>query len=189
MTTQPSLRISYIDTFTGKQLDPFNPRPDQVDARDIAAGLASVTRFAGQLPYFYCVAEHSVLVARLATHGDLAQRGLFQTVRGWPVEEKERRLARFALTHDAEEAYLGDLIAPVKHHPAFMAYRALARGLRNVVVDALNGAQPTAVEDAAIHAADQRAYALERDPAFHPVCATWCDARIAWLDAWGALRD
>ena len=182
-------RTPYIDTFSGKQLDPFDPRPNQIDARDVAAGLASVTRFAGQLPYFYCVAEHSVLVARLVTHGDSLRRGVFDTVRGWPVDAEGRRLARFALTHDAEEAYLGDLIAPVKHHPAFAAYRALARDMREAIVDALNGARPTADEAAAVHTADQRAYALERDPAFHSVCRNWLDARVAWLDAWASLAD
>ena len=182
--TQPT-----INTFTGRRLDPFDPRPDQIDARDVAAGLASVTRFAGQLPYFYCVAEHSILVARLATGGDPARRGAFRTCGSWPVDAAGRRLARLVLCHDAEEAYIGDLIRPVKHHPAFAAYRALAADLRDAIIGALVGARPTDVEAAAIHDADQRAYALERELGFVPACRTWVEARVAWLDAWGAVGD
>ena len=46
-------------TSTGKNFDPFNPNPDDIDIEDIARGLSRVCRFAGQLKpskEFYSVA-------------------------------------------------------------------------------------------------------------------------------------
>lgn len=60
---------------------------------DIAAGLAKVCRFGGQINRFYSVAQHSVLVSRLCPP-NLKMLGLF---------------------HDAPEAYLGDVVKPLKN--------------------------------------------------------------------------
>jgi 5'-deoxynucleotidase YfbR-like HD superfamily hydrolase len=49
-------------------------------------------RFAGQCRFFFCVAEHSIAVARLLP----------------------ANLKLFGLLHDASEAYLADLPRPVK---------------------------------------------------------------------------
>lgn len=181
----PRLTQSTIATLTGKQLDPFSPRPDQIDARDIAAGLSFTVRYAGQLSYVYTVAEHSVLVARLVAGGDPARRGAFQTAGGWSTDT--RRLARLALLHDAEEAYLGDLVRPVKHHPSMTAYRELATRLQGVIVEALVGAAPTVAERDAVHGADQLACDMEHERSFRSACAGWVEARVAWLDAWTAV--
>lgn len=60
---------------------------------DIAQGLANTCRFGGQMQKFYSVAQHSILVTMLA-----------------PPE-----LQKAALLHDAAEAYLGDIIKPLKN--------------------------------------------------------------------------
>ena len=79
---------------SGRVFDYMTPTPDMIDIDDIAWGLARTGRFANQLRggLVYSVAQHSCLVA-LATPA-------------------EHRLA--ALLHDATEAYVGDMVAPLK---------------------------------------------------------------------------
>lgn len=83
----------WIQTFTGKQFFPLDPKPDDICVEDIAHALSNTCRFNGHVRQFYSVAEHSVFVA-LCT----------------PIKH---RVA--ALFHDASEAYLCDLPRPIKH--------------------------------------------------------------------------
>lgn len=82
----------WFQTYTGRRFYPLAPKPEDLDIRDIAHALARVCRFGGHTMDFYSVAQHSILVS--------------QTV---PPE-----LAREGLMHDAAEAYLGDMVRPLK---------------------------------------------------------------------------
>ncbi len=86
----------WIQTFLGLRFYPLDPRPEDVDARDIAHALANKCRFTGHTRRFYSVAEHSLLVARAFS------RSASPTERLW------------ALLHDAAEAYLPDVARPIK---------------------------------------------------------------------------
>lgn len=96
MTAAQQRAGSWMQTRTGIRFWPLDPRPDEVDIRDIAAGLARLGRFAGQTEMFYSVAEHSVHCAR----------------RGY--DAGGRVLALECLLHDAQEAYVGDTVRPLK---------------------------------------------------------------------------
>ena len=89
--------MSYITTFTGIHFDPASPDPALIDARDIAHALSLITRGNGHVKSFWSVAQHC-----LSCEAEAAARG--QSVRV--------RLA--CLLHDAGEAYLCDLMRPVK---------------------------------------------------------------------------
>lgn len=82
----------YVSTYSGNRFYPLEPRIDRVAIEDIAHGLAYQCRFNGQTCAFYSVAQHSLVVASLVAP---------------PL-----RLA--ALLHDAAEAYLGDMVKPLK---------------------------------------------------------------------------
>ncbi len=82
----------YVSTVTGNRFYPLEPRIDCVVIEDIAHGLAYQCRFNGQTRAFYSVAQHSLVVASLVP--------------------TDLRLA--ALLHDAAEAYLGDMVKPLK---------------------------------------------------------------------------
>ena len=82
----------YVSTFLGNRFYFCAPRIDDVHIEDIAHGLAFQCRFNGQTRSFYSVAQHSLLVASLV-----------------PL-----RLRLTALLHDAAEAYLGDMVKPLK---------------------------------------------------------------------------
>ena len=90
----------WILTYTGKQFWPLDPRPEEVCIEDIAHALSMLCRFTGHTRVFYSVAEHCVHVSRFVpAHYKLA-----------------------GLLHDAAEAYLADMSAPVKQFiPSFTA--------------------------------------------------------------------
>lgn len=86
-----------INTFTGKKLSFISPKPEQIDAEDIAHGLAFKGHFAGQTLEFFSIAEHSLLVKRLI-----------------PRSLRTSKLCIAALLHDGSEAYTGDMVKPLK---------------------------------------------------------------------------
>ena len=86
------ITTDYVSTFSGNRFYPLVPRIDRVAIEDIAHGLAYQCRFNGQTREFYSVAQHSLIVAAQVPP---------------PL-----RLA--ALLHDAAEAYLGDMVKPLK---------------------------------------------------------------------------
>lgn len=57
----------WMQTFTGRQFWPMDPRPEDLDILDIAHALSLLCRFGGHCQRFYSVAEHSVHVSTLAT--------------------------------------------------------------------------------------------------------------------------
>lgn len=91
---------------SGKVIDLANPTPGMGDIEDIAHALSNICRFGGHVPGHYSVAEHSLLVCGIA--GLLAQELRIQ-----PGATRTGLLAN-ALLHDASEAYLGDVISPLK---------------------------------------------------------------------------
>ncbi len=84
---------SWLQTFTGRRVWPLDPRPEDLDIRDIAHSLSQQCRFAGHVREFYSVAQHSVRVSFIV-----------------PPE-----LALCGLMHDSSEAYLVDVPRPIKH--------------------------------------------------------------------------
>ncbi|WP_407605347.1 NAD(P)-binding domain-containing protein, partial [Pseudomonas aeruginosa] len=86
------ITTDYVSTFSGNRFYPLRPHIDKVAIEDIAHGLAYQCRFNGQTQVFYSIAQHSLIVASLVPP---------------PL-----RLA--ALLHDAAEAYLGDMVKPLK---------------------------------------------------------------------------
>jgi len=86
------MNVPAVSTKSGRRVALLNPSPSQIVIGDIAHGLAHQCRFNGQTSKFYSVAQHSVLVASILP--------------------RELRLA--GLLHDASEAYLGDVVQPLK---------------------------------------------------------------------------
>lgn len=100
----------WTETFTGERFYPFDPHPSQVHLLDIAHHLAFQCRFAGACDPWYSVAEHSIrvmwrvrerLIAAGLSSGEGADK--FEAIALWA-----------ALFHDAAEAYMGDVIRPIK---------------------------------------------------------------------------
>ena len=82
----------WMQTYTGKVFRPLNSEANKIDILDIAHALSMKCRFNGHCKEFYSVAEHSVRVASIISSPNKL----------------------WALLHDAPEAYLPDLLGPIK---------------------------------------------------------------------------
>lgn len=126
-----------LETYTGKSLSLENPQADQIDIRDIARGLSLACRFAGQTRRPYSVAQHSVAVSQM-----MVPPGL--------------RLP--ALLHDAHEAWLADVPAPVK--ASLLNYKTLSDRIDRAVAERF-GFDVELLHHPDVKAADARAARLE----------------------------
>lgn len=91
----------HINTLSGKKLSLIKPTPATIDIHDISNGLANKGHFAGQTPWYFSIAEHSTLVVDyLSSDHKLTKR--------------TRNLYLAAILHDASEAYIGDMVKPLK---------------------------------------------------------------------------
>jgi hypothetical protein len=136
----------WMQTFSGRQFWPLDPRPEDVDIADIAHALSMDCRYGGHGRRFYSVAEHCVLMARA-------------------VSPKNRLLA---LMHDSPEGYLRDLIRPVKRSmPIYQATEAAIW----LAICARYG-MPTDLP-AEVHLADTRILVDEREQNMAPPPAPW----------------
>lgn len=90
---------NWIETYTGRKFYPIDPDPDDINIEDIAHALSLICRFNGHCRFFYSVAQHS-----LGVQEELAREGYSKVYQ------------LYGLLHDAAEAYLADVISPVKPH-------------------------------------------------------------------------
>lgn len=115
-----------IMTASGRFFDPMAPRVEDVNLHDIALALGRIPRFNGHTKRVITVAEHSLRVARFAVR-IAASRGM--------GEHARRVVELLALLHDAAEAYLGDIVRPLKTR----AHREIEAGVQAVILDAFTG--------------------------------------------------
>ena len=81
----------------GRYLDLMKPDPAAIKLETIAHGLARICRFGGQIREWYSVAEHSLWCERQAE-----------------ADGCDDDARRAVLLHDAAEAYIGDVVRPLK---------------------------------------------------------------------------
>jgi len=129
-------RGDWMQTYTGRAFYPMAPEVDDIDPLDIAHALSLLCRYGGHVSRFYSVAEHCVLMS-------------------WAVAPEH---ALWALLHDASEAYLGDMIRPLKH--ALPDYQHAEDRLMAVICDRFGLDQQCPPE---VKAADNRILHDERD--------------------------
>jgi uncharacterized protein len=109
----------WVPIYTGGKFYPLDPRPEEIDIHDIAHHLARLCRFNGAGQTFYCVAQHCSIVS----------------------QEVSAPNKLWGLLHDAAEAYIGDMVSPIKNLPEFAFYREMEKSIMAAVVIAF-GLQP-----------------------------------------------
>jgi hypothetical protein len=110
----PGINGATICTRMGIYFNFADPRPEQINAVDIAWGLAHTCRFGGHTNTFYSVAQHCVLAAELARAAGASLA-----------------VQRDVLMHDASEAYTGDMVRPLKN--LLPDFRAIEKRIERVI--------------------------------------------------------
>ena len=111
----------WISTYSGKQYHYFDPKPEMICIEDIAHALSNTCRFTGHVASFYSVAEHSIHAAHHVAP----------------------ELRKFALLHDATEAYLVDIPRPLKQYlhimmgPSLVSYKTVEEATMLIIAEAL----------------------------------------------------
>lgn len=142
---------SWFLSVSGRQLWPFDLRPEDIEIEEIAHSLSHLCRFNGHCREFYSVAQHSLIVST--------------------VLPDEHKLC--GLLHDATEAYCGDLVRPIKRRlPAFAEMEA---GIWLAV--AARFGLPTEMPPA-IKEADSRALQTERRDLLAPHRWRWTEDHV-----------
>jgi len=101
-------------TVSGKQVFVLNPRVEDIDGQDIGHALCHICRFGGHTKKFYSVGQHSMLVHSIVENA-FSEKAV-EPIRGFfsPVTVATKKDIRTAFMHDSPEAYLGDVIRPLK---------------------------------------------------------------------------
>jgi hypothetical protein len=87
---------SWMQTYTGHVFDAFaGPSPEQIDIVDIAHSLSLQCRFNGHTKAMFSVAHHSLMMVEV-------------------LKNEPAWVRLWALLHDAGEAYVSDVPAPLK---------------------------------------------------------------------------
>lgn len=113
MTTRTG---NWMLTASGRLYWPADPRAEEVYLEDVAAHLAKLCRYTGACRELYTIAEHGVLVSRLAEQYAREAGGSLAHV---------RRVALCGLHHDDPEAYINDINRPTKKGPKMEGYAEL----------------------------------------------------------------
>lgn len=86
-----------MNVYSGHKVDPLHIKEEDIYLEDIAHALSLISRGNGHIKYFYSVTQHSLNCAKEAQS------------RGY-----NKHVVLSCLFHDASEAYMSDLITPIK---------------------------------------------------------------------------
>lgn len=171
------MKSPWIQTFTGRCFYVLDPNPADICIEDIVHALSMICRFGGHIRKFYSVAQHSVFVAS-------------------NVAPQHRK---WALLHDAAEAYVGDMTSPLKAEMAEFRFAEARVQAAIAIAFGLLGPMPPEIK-----VADKRAMETERLQLFAGKVLKWeseCDsfhvplqalppekAKISFLKTWKRLQ-
>lgn len=111
--------MSIIYTYSGKKIDLLDPKPEDIDLLSIGNGLSRICRFNGQIDRHYSVLKHCMLMYEVAKASNESEEAL-----------------KAILMHDASEAYIGDVVKPLKE--ALPEYQKIEDRLSKVIYDKYN---------------------------------------------------
>lgn len=103
--------------YTGREVDIFNLRIEDIDIEDIAHSLSNLCRYGGHCLFYYSVALHSYLCS---------------------LEPGTKSEQLQFLLHDASEAYVNDLVRPIKHRVEMEKYREIEDSIQDLIFKRFN---------------------------------------------------
>jgi hypothetical protein len=140
------MQMTWMQTCTGLAFEPLDPDPSLIRLADVAHSLALTCRFNGHTTEFYSVAQHSVIVSEIVPEVD----------------------AVWGLLHDAAEAYIGDMIRPLKQQ--IPHYRSIEERVARAVAKRFELPWPIPTS---VHLADNIVLATEKRDLMAPPPKSW----------------
>lgn len=139
---------NWIQTYTGKRVDPYNFKKEDVDVEDLAHSLSMINRFLGHTRLPYSVAEHSFRVSELIEQ-----------------ETGSAKYALYGLLHDASEYCMSDIPSPFKKSEAFKEYKQIENSVQKVIYAkfGLTEDEPAVVRECDQKMLANEAYMLMKD--------------------------
>jgi 5'-deoxynucleotidase YfbR-like HD superfamily hydrolase len=125
--------------------NPLDIEPRHIRLADIGHQLSRINRWNGASQAAFSVAEHSLHAQRLARV---------------MAPEMGARMELLMLLHDAHEAYLGDIVTPIKRQLGPI-YGVWARHIDRMVRDALQVPHPDKAEETWVEQIDRQAGRIE----------------------------
>lgn len=105
-----------MQTLTGHKFYVLDPEPEDIHIEDISGSLGKICRFNGHPQSFYSVGQHCVLGSHVIE-----------------AQTQDLLSALAFLLHDSGEAYLMDMVRPLKSMPELEAYRLASKKLDRVI--------------------------------------------------------
>lgn len=140
--TATARKGDWVETSSGKEFWPLDPRPEEIDINDIAHALSMICRFNGHTRHHYSVAQHSLncsIYAKALGHGPKGQL--------------------YCLLHDASEAYICDIPRPLK--PYLINYTEIEDRLQAMIYERFGLPSPTEEGKAHIKEVDNAVLMIE----------------------------
>lgn len=144
----------HFATASGLAVNPINPTVDMIHLEDIATALSNNCRWSGHTPEPYSIAQHSIMVM-----------AVLEIVLGKSCTNEMRRQA---LLHDASEAYMCDIPAPLKQQ--MPEYERIEEGLQKTIAIKFGVRFPW---NEAVHLADKASMVVLEAPI--------CDKKRDWF--------
>lgn len=141
--------MNFVRTYSGRDVSLAEPHFATINIRDIACALSRINRFCGATLLPVNVADHSLNVLRLLA-----------------MARNSPEVQMLGLLHDAHEAYIGDITAPMRRQIKASAghdvVQATADQLDQSIRQAFGLARHASARHLAlVHAADQAVLAAE----------------------------
>lgn len=151
-------RGEWLGTRSGKKFYPIDPKPEDVDLKDIALALSRICRFNGHTSQFYSVADHCINVQQYLS-----------------LCGASTKIQLYGLLHDAAEAYVCDIPRPLKIY--LVGYAEIEKGVQKAIYEAFNLREPYPVEADFVKHADDYLLAVEAKELMH-VTNDWKLAKV-----------
>jgi hypothetical protein len=161
-------------TASGNRYYPTSPRPEDVNIRDIAHALSNICRFGGHCRWFYSVGQHAVLGTRWLQ---------------WVKNITNPLVLLQFLGHDNTEAYVGDVVRPLKVQ--LVGYADIEARNATAIAAALGIPEPDEPTHELIKLADNTMLMTERRDLLGAPGPWWSNEPAPWdrvIKEWSPYR-
>lgn len=136
------MAVPYVGTYAGEIVNLVDIQPSSINIKSIVHSLHNQCRFNGHTKSFFSVAQHTLLVHQILL-----------------AHTNSSEIILFGLLHDASEAYLSDIPAPLK--AILPDYQSVERHVQEAIEKKFIGRVKTQAEQRLVDIADNISFQIE----------------------------